>query len=202
MAAADLLTAARAGEDAAFAGLVEHTGGSCGSLLPHAGLARGRRGPAAGDVPAGLAPPRRLRGRSTLRAWLYRIATNACLGALVRPAGSYPRTWAAPAPTWTSRPHRRGLAQPFPDQLLEPAGAVVARETIELAFLAALQHLPPAQRAVLILRDVVGWPAKQAAEQLGLSVAAANSNLHPAPGRSARPAAGGPVRLAAAGPAE
>ena len=181
-AAADLLTAARAGDEAAFAGLVE----------PHRRELRVHCYRMLGSVEDAedllqetfLRAWRHLggfEGRSTLRAWLYRIATNACLDALdgrarrVLPPDLGPPTGAdvdlAPAPTWPG-------SSRCPDQLLEPADAVVARETIELAFLAALQHLPPAQRAVLILRDVVGWPAKQAAEQLGLSVAAANSNLH------------------------
>jgi RNA polymerase sigma-70 factor (ECF subfamily) len=75
--------------------------------------------------------------------------------------------------------------QPYPDRLLEPSSpaedepgaAVIARETIELAFIAAIQHLPPRPRAVLILRDVLGWSAKDAASLLGVSVAAANSAL-------------------------
>src|SRR5688572_21503164 len=100
-------------------------------------------------------------GRSTFRAWLYRIATNACLDVLASPARTR-ETVAAPAPmaeiTWL---------EPFPDRLLDdPGAAAVERETIELAFLAAIQHLPPRQRAVLIMRDVLGWPAPQTAEML------------------------------------
>ena len=114
-------------------------------------------------------------GRSSFRAWLFRIATNACLSALER------------------RPHRRaaasghGLAwiQPFPDALLEriastdpePEAELVSKETIELAFLVALQHLPPRQRAVLIVRDMLGWSAKETASLLGTSVASVNSAL-------------------------
>jgi RNA polymerase sigma-70 factor, ECF subfamily len=190
MAAADLLTAARAGDEAAFAGLVEphrrelrvHCYRMLGSIEDAEDLVQ----------ETFLRAWRHLggfEGRSTLRAWLYRIATNACLDALdgrarrVLPPDLRPASGAdVDLPPRTDVP----WLQPFPDRLLEPAApaadepseAVVARETIELAFLAALQHLPPAQRAVLILRDVVGWPAKQAAAQLGLSVAAANSNLH------------------------
>jgi RNA polymerase sigma-70 factor (TIGR02960 family) len=108
------------------------------------------------------------KGRSTFRAWMYRIATNACLDALGR----------RPLPT---DPADIPWLQPFPDRLLpsedEPDAVVVARETIELAFLAAVQVVPPRQRAVLILRDVLGWPAKDAAELLETSVASVNSAL-------------------------
>ena len=93
------------------------------------------------------------RGRSTFRAWLYRIATNACLDALAKRPRRPPAESEVP---WL---------QPYPDSLLEqvpatdaePDAAVVSKETIELAFLAAIQHLSPKQRAVFILRDVLGW---------------------------------------------
>jgi RNA polymerase sigma-70 factor (ECF subfamily) len=120
-------------------------------------------------------------GRSSFRAWLYRIATNACLDSLQRssrrtPKPKGPGTAPASEVTWL---------QPYPDHLLEgiapsedePDVAVVARETIELAFLVAIQHLPPRQRAVLILRDVLGWSANDSAALLDVSVAAANSAL-------------------------
>jgi RNA polymerase sigma-70 factor (ECF subfamily) len=111
--------------------------------------------------------------RSTIRAWLYRIATNACLDTLSkrsRPALS---------------PGEVPWLEPYPDRLLDEAAAsgddpeavVAARETIELAFMVAIQHLPPRQRAVLILRDVLGWPANDTASLLEVSVAAANSAL-------------------------
>jgi RNA polymerase sigma-70 factor (TIGR02960 family) len=107
-------------------------------------------------------------GRSTFRAWMYRIATNACLDAVAR----RPAVADAADIPWL---------QPFPDRLLpgedEPDAVVVARETIELAFLAAVQLVPPRQRAVLILRDVLGWPAKDAADLLETSVASVNSAL-------------------------
>jgi RNA polymerase sigma-70 factor, ECF subfamily len=109
-------------------------------------------------------------GRSTFRAWLYRIATNACLDAL----DAKPRTV-------PEDPADIPWLEPFPDRLLpgddEPDAVVVARETIELAFLAAIQLLPPRQRAALILRDVLGWPAKDTAALLELSVPAVNSAL-------------------------
>ena len=127
-------------------------------------------------------------GRSTLRAWLYRIATNACLDALDgRVRRVLPHHLAAPSDPSVALPVRTDIAwlQPFPDRLWEPVApseaepdaAVVARETIELAFLAAIQHLPPRQRAALILRDVLGWPAKQTAALLEGSVASVNSAL-------------------------
>jgi RNA polymerase sigma-70 factor (TIGR02960 family) len=113
-------------------------------------------------------------GGEGVRAWLYRIATNACLDALRarsrRPVSSY-----ADLP----------FLQPYPDRLLdevvpteeEPDAVVVARETIALAYVAMIQLLPPRQRAVLILRDVLEWSAKETAAILDLSVAAANSAL-------------------------
>jgi RNA polymerase sigma-70 factor (ECF subfamily) len=117
--------------------------------------------------------------RSTFRAWLYRIATNACLDHLER-------TPRRPVPVPGVPGHSEvPWLQPFPDPLLdqaapqadEPDAVVVARETIELAFLVAVQHLPPRQRAVLMLRDVLGWPAAEAAELLESSVASVNSAL-------------------------
>jgi RNA polymerase sigma-70 factor, ECF subfamily len=123
-------------------------------------------------------------GRSSLRAWLYRIATNACLDALDgRARRVLPHDLEGAADPRAGRPPRTDVPwlQPFPDALApedgQPESAAVARETIELAFLAALQHLPPRQRAVLILRDVLGWPARQTAEHLDGSVASVNSAL-------------------------
>ncbi|SNT62537.1 RNA polymerase sigma-70 factor, ECF subfamily [Asanoa hainanensis] len=113
-------------------------------------------------------------GRSTFRAWLYRIATNACLDLLAR---SRPEPAAGGEVRWL---------QPYPDRLLdevpaggadEPENAAVARETIELAYVVAVQHLAPRPRAVLILRDVLGWPAKDVADLLGDSVNSVNSAL-------------------------
>ena len=115
-------------------------------------------------------------GGDLVRAWLYRIATNVCLDALRRRARR---------PTTARSPAEVPWLQPYPDRLLdapaptddEPDAVVVARETIELAFIAALQALPPRQRAALIARDVLGWPASDTATLLSTSVAATNSAL-------------------------
>jgi RNA polymerase sigma-70 factor (ECF subfamily) len=125
-------------------------------------------------------------GRFSFRAWLYRIATNACLDVLrsrsrrVMPPDVVP---AADPTVPPSPPADLPWLQPYPDRLLEqvtapdaePGAVVVARETIELAFIAAIQHLPPRQRAVLILRDVLGWSAKDTASLLETTVTSANS---------------------------
>ena len=113
-------------------------------------------------------------GRATVRAWLYRIATNTCLDLLTRrrpePATGGEVRW----------------LQPYPDSLLdelpadvadEPESRALARETIELAYVVAVQHLAPRPRAALILRDVMGWPAKDVADLLGDSVNSVNSAL-------------------------
>jgi RNA polymerase sigma-70 factor, ECF subfamily len=118
------------------------------------------------------------RGTAPLRAWLYKIATNACLDVLARrPPVPVPDAAVAPAdPTAAPLPSVAvPWLQPCPHRLLDEQ--VVARETVELAFLAAIHHLPPRQRAVLILRDVLGWPAREAAEPLEMTVAGVNSAL-------------------------
>ena len=123
-------------------------------------------------------------GRSTFRAWLYRITTNACLRMLERRprrVGPYDAGPAAARGALPEPPADLPWLQPYPDRLLdegpEPVDVVVERETIELAFLAAIQHLPPRQRAVLILRDALDWSADETAAVLEMSVAAANSAL-------------------------
>jgi RNA polymerase sigma-70 factor (ECF subfamily) len=125
----------------------------------------------------------------TVRAWLYRIATNACLSFLDRHRRQ-PQI-ATPA---TDRVAEQRVTvpwlQPYPDALLddaasgtgEPDAVVVSKETIELAFLVAIQHLPPKQRAALILRDVLGWPATETAASLEMSVTAVKSALQRARG--------------------
>ena len=107
-------------------------------------------------------------GRSTFRAWLYKIATNACLDVLGRRP---PLPVAEPDASPVSVP----WLSPCPATMLDDL--VVSRETIELAFLTAVQHLPARQRAVLVLRDVLGWSAKETAELLDSTVASANSAL-------------------------
>ncbi|MEV6638506.1 RNA polymerase subunit sigma-70 [Amycolatopsis sp. NPDC051371] len=110
------------------------------------------------------------KGHAALRTWLYRIATNACLDFLEK------RNDRTPLPAEGSE---LLYLQPYPDRMLpeDPQESVVARETIELAFIVAVQHLPPRQRAVLILRDVLGWPASKAADALELTVASVTSAL-------------------------
>ena len=111
-----------------------------------------------------------------LRAWLYKIATNTCLDAIKRAGRRVPALDSFRDVPWL---------QPYPDALLEqvaapgaePDAAIVRRETIELAFLAVIQLLPPRQRAVLILREVLGWSAREVADLLEIGVAAVNSAL-------------------------
>ncbi|WP_439658567.1 RNA polymerase subunit sigma-70 [Lentzea sp. HUAS TT2] len=112
------------------------------------------------------------RGHAALRTWLYRIATNACLDFLEK------RGDRTPVQSELSDSELLYL-QPYPDRMLpeDPQESVVARETIELAFIVAVQHLPPRQRAVFVLRDVLGWPAPKAADVLELTVASVTSAL-------------------------
>jgi len=118
----------------------------------------------------------RFEGASLLRAWLYRIATNVCLDTIRSRSRRVAQLHSFAEVPWL---------QPYPDRLLDevattdeqPEAVVVERETIGLAFLAAMQVLPPRQRAALILRDVLGRPAAETASILDTSVAAANSAL-------------------------
>jgi RNA polymerase sigma-70 factor (ECF subfamily) len=112
-------------------------------------------------------------GRSTLRAWLYRIATNACLDALDK----RPRTPTVDGEILWLQPYPDSLLEELPADADGPEDAVVAKETIELTFLAAIQHLQPLPRAVLILRDVLDLPARDTAEILETTVASVNSAL-------------------------
>lgn len=129
-------------------------------------------------------------GRSSLRSWLYRIATNACLNALAKRSSIQrvlPETLGPPATEMPEGAPSTEIAwlEPYPDALIEsiadtalgPDARYEMRETVQLAFVAAIQHLPPRQRAVLLLRDVLGWSAAETAGLLDTSVASANSAL-------------------------
>jgi RNA polymerase sigma-70 factor, ECF subfamily len=116
-------------------------------------------------------------GRSTFRAWLYGIATNACLDALKRRPRAAPSAQANPADLPWLQPYPDRLLEGIAPQQQEPDAVVVEKETIELAFLVAIQQLPARQRAVLILRDVLGWSANETAALLDGTVAAVNSAL-------------------------
>lgn len=113
-------------------------------------------------------------GRASFRAWLYRIATNASLDLLAKrrpePATGGEVLWLQPYPD-------RLLDELHTDDADDPEAVALSRETIELAYVVAVQHLAPRPRAVLILRDVLGWPAKDVADLLGDSVNSVNSAL-------------------------
>jgi RNA polymerase sigma-70 factor (ECF subfamily) len=117
----------------------------------------------------------RFEGRAALRSWLYRIATNVCLDLLsgrerrARPMDLGPAR--EPIESNLNVPAEVTWLEPIPD----PADVAVERDTIRLAFVAALQHLPPRQRAVLILCEVLKWKASEVAELLETSVASVNS---------------------------
>jgi len=134
-------------------------------------------------------------GRSSVRTWLYRIATNACLTAIER-RGRRPLPSGLGAPGGdpegpvAAAPEVPWL-QPLPDTLLvaadgDPAAATTSRAGVRLAFVAALQYLSARQRAVLILRDVLDWPAAQVADLLGTTTTAVNSGLRRARAQLAR----------------
>jgi RNA polymerase sigma-70 factor (ECF subfamily) len=135
-------------------------------------------------------------GRSQFRTWLYSIATNACLNVLERsprrilvpdipPTDPGRRLTADERPDLDALPADLPWLEPYPDRLLDraaseqagPEAVTVARETIELAYLAAIQHLPPRQRAIFILRDAYGWSADETARLLETTVASVNSGL-------------------------
>ena len=127
-------------------------------------------------------------GRASLRSWLYRIATNVSLDMLsgrqrrALPMDLSPNAWQPVEASLGVPLHDRRWIEPILDSRLQPEGrdpaeTAVARESIRLAFVAALQHLPPKQRAVLILRDVLRWKADEVADLLDASVASVNSAL-------------------------
>ena len=126
-------------------------------------------------------------GRASLRTWLYRIATNRCLNAL-RSSARLPKRELLEPPFTPTEPTRRGEVtwlEPYPDVLLNglpdqaagPDARYEAKETIALAFVVAVQHLPPRQRAVLLLRDALGFPAAEVADMLASSETSVNSAL-------------------------
>jgi RNA polymerase sigma-70 factor (ECF subfamily) len=132
------------------------------------------------------------REQSSLKTWLYRIATNVCLDTLsaanrelrIRPVESSPVAGVVSEHLKLSQLPREHWVEPIPDAEALPADAdhnpeerLILRESIQLAFVAALQYLPPRQRAVLLLTQVLSWSAAETAEQLGMSVAAVNSAL-------------------------
>jgi RNA polymerase sigma-70 factor (ECF subfamily) len=132
----------------------------------------------------------RFEGRTSFRNWLYRIATNACLNALASRASARRVLPEAYGPPTDHMPGGAPLTEvawlgPYPDAALEgvpddapgPDARYEMREAVQLAFVAAIQQLPPRQRAVLLLRDVLGWSAAEAAGQLDASVASVNSAL-------------------------
>ncbi|MFE7168114.1 sigma-70 family RNA polymerase sigma factor [Streptomyces sp. NPDC057616] len=132
-------------------------------------------------------------GRSSLRVWLYRIATNACLNALDhRGRRALPSGLGAPTSDVGTRPEPAGpdvdWVQPVPDVLVgaqsaDPAAIVTSRESLRLALVAGLQYLPPRQRAVLLLREVLAFPAAEVAAMLGTTTPAVKSTLQRARAR-------------------
>jgi RNA polymerase sigma-70 factor, ECF subfamily len=182
MSDADTLKAAQAGDEAAFERLVashrRELYAHCYRMLGSAADAEDALQDAL--LRAWRALPR-FEGRSSVRSWLYRIATNACLRALERrPPRALPIDYGpaadphdpVPAPLVESV-----WVEPIPDDQLPIDAGYEQREAVELAFIAALQHLPARQRAVLILRDVLGFSAREVAEALDTTPVSIDSAL-------------------------
>src|SRR5205814_3083737 len=184
-----LLARARRGEEAAFGRLLEpyrpELHAHCYRMLGSVHDAEDALQEALLRAWRGL---QRFEGRSSLRSWLYTIATNTCLNQIARrPKRVLPIDY-APAADPHEGPGEPVVesiwVEPYPDErlgledgLAAPEARYEQRESIELAFIAALQNLPPNQRAVLILREVLGFSAKEVADQLETSVASVNSAL-------------------------
>jgi len=185
----ELLELAKGGDEAAFSRLVEPYRGElhahCYRMLGSTHDAEDALQEALLRAWRGLA---RFEGRSSLRSWLYTIATNTCLSQIARrPKRVLPVDY-APAADPHGGPGEPIVEsvwiEPYPDERLaledgfaSPEASYEMRESVELAFVAALQHLPTSQRAVLILREVLGFSAREVAEALDTSVAAVNSAL-------------------------
>jgi RNA polymerase sigma-70 factor (ECF subfamily) len=184
-----LLDAARGGDEGAFRRIVED---HHGELYAHCYRMLGSLHDADDALQDTLLRAWRalpaFEGRSSLRTWLYRIATNACLDAIARrPKRVLPIDYGPPslASADPGQPLVESVwVEPYPDEALgirngyaAPEARYEQREAVELAFIAALQHLPATQRAVLILRDVLGFSAREVAESLETTVASVNSAL-------------------------
>ena len=170
----ELLSAARAGDEDAFRRLVEpyrrELHAHCYRMLGSVHDAEDALQDALLRAWRGLA---RLEDRSSLRAWLYRISTNTCLDLIARrPKRVLPIDY-GPSGAGDEPPLESIWVEPYPDEQL----GLEQRESVELAFIAALQHLPARQRAALILRDVLGFSARETAEALETTVASANGLL-------------------------
>ena len=186
-----LLTRARAGDDVAFQALTESLRGE---LQVHCYRIVGSLQDAEDLVQETLIAAwrglERFKGRASLRSWLYRIATNRCLNHLRDRGRRLPDLPApvepVPLPPEPTRLREPLWLEPYPDVLLEgiadrgqePDARYEQREAIGLAFMVALQRLPPRQRAVLVLRDVLGFRAAEVAEMLGATEVAVNRLLH------------------------
>jgi RNA polymerase sigma-70 factor (ECF subfamily) len=185
----ELLTAARKGDEDAFGGLIEpyrrELHAHCYRMLGSVPDAEDALQDALLGAWKGLA---RFEGRSSLRSWLYTITTNACLKAIARrPKRVLPVDY-GPASDPHDRPGEPLIesvwVDPYPDEHLfvddqaeTPEVRYDQRESVELAFIAALQHLPPRQRAVLILRDVLGFSARETADALDTQPTSVDSAL-------------------------
>jgi RNA polymerase sigma-70 factor (ECF subfamily) len=182
---ADLLDAARGGDESAYQRLVEpHRGelhAHCYRMLGSVHDAEDALQDALLRAWRGL---ERFEGRSSLRSWLYRIATNACLDSIGRNKRVLPTEFPPSDPSaGTGDPLGESTwIEPYadaalPDGYAAPEARYEQRESVELAFVAALQHLPATQRAALILREVLGFSAKESAEMLETTTASVNSAL-------------------------